>query len=366
MAYLLTSATGVDDLLNQLGVFAAANGWTVQYNASGQLGVYKGDCKVALGKRTSTPDINRQMLRSGGTVVDTPIAGTLCTAFSGTDVFSGHTGAPALTVNYVWTNDWNGPFTEVHFLSGADNDYIHVFARTVATSPRIDDRWSCLSFGFLDQVGMSGPKIPYLTGTWFEFWENSSSPTSNNYSPNRPSSSGSFPSNAQSTSGSASTGHSFAFGAIGNGSQLQYFSSHFGIISGFLDESIFASPPSVAYGQLGNRHVHDKNSNIRSTTPYAMVGDIANFASPQLTVLGNTLIPAMCFYGTSHNLPLCFLGQYPGMRWFDMTNLSAAEEFEVNTDTWIVFPFKQKNSESEVANTGPINTWKYGYAILKE
>lgn len=368
MAYQLTSAVGCNDLLNKLGLFAASIGWTVEWNAGGQLGLTYGNLHAAIGKRVSTPDIPRQMLISGGTPNDTPIVGTLASAFSVTQTyFGGHTGAPGgsnqTSSSHVWTNDWYGPFSEVHFISGPNNSYIHVIARTPWVSPRVDDRWSMLSLGLLDVVGATIPACPYLTGAWFEWWENSSNPAAYNYSPNKLDRSWSSLA-ATFTSNSDGTGHAHSFGITG-GSNFLADNVHLRMISGVLDTSLFLGIPDVAYSQLANVRIFNNNAGIRSSNSVNFSNDIINFATPIISSIGNTMVPMDAFYGTSYLTPFCHLGQFPGVRMIRMTNLEPGDQFSVNLETWIVFPIKKKGSESDSGVSAGVNTWNYGYAFLK-
>ena len=370
MAYLLTTATDGNDLLDKLGTFAAAHGWTVAYKSIGttsQLGLNKGNCFVALGTRA---DITRQMLNAGGTVTDKPIVGTLASALDGgASYYGGHTGAPGGTsqtsTNHVWTNDWKGPFSEVHFISGPNNDYIHVIAKTVWLTPRIETRYSFLSFGLLDMVGATVPAVPYLTGTWFEFWENNASPTNSNYKPNRADATGSYPSAAAGTSSSASTGHVYAFNMANIDGNVAE-NVHYRLPSGVIDTALFSSVPAVARAQPISRKVFNKNSDVRVTTGFNAMDDLANFAAPLISSIGLPMIPINCLYGAGYTSTICHLGQFPGVRAVNMTNLEPDEEFVVNLDTWITFPIKCKGTEANSAVFAGANTWINGYAFLKE
>ena len=168
MTYQLSTSTGALNLLAQIATFAGSVGWTVDYSVSGQIGMHKGACYVALGVRTTTPSFSRQMLHSGGSVTDEPIVGALCTVMTGTQNYYSHPGSLGSTynsVNHVWTNDWYGPFSEVHMFADTSGNHIHVIARTGMTTPRVDSRYSMLSFGFLDGAGMTTPAVPYVTGS---------------------------------------------------------------------------------------------------------------------------------------------------------------------------------------------------------
>jgi hypothetical protein len=367
---VLTGLTTTADLLDAISDFAIAEGWTSSFATTTAIGLHKGDCFVAIGKRTTTPDISRVMLANGGTITDTPLVMTLATALAGGSGYISHADEPGgsslSSTNHIWTNDWNGPFNEVHMFSGASGNYIHVVARTITSTGRLDDRFSHLSFGFLDGQEMTTDPVAYATGMWYEFWEANASGANSAYAPNKPGNTGA--NNMTGTTNNADTGHHYPYNLIaGPASGSDYLESqcHFRVNS-FLDSTYFSSSPIIAYNQIAALKIVGKNADNRVSDTNNMLMDFASVIAPMNTSLGLPLIPLPAFYGNSMIAPMCYLGQFPNVRYVDMTNLDPGDEIIINTKTWKVFPLKQKNNEGGINYLPSINTWKYGLAFLKE
>jgi len=360
MAYLATTAADRFALFNAIASFAGTLGWTVNWNVTtnnGQLGLSKGNTLVAIGARQTTPVVVRQMLAQGGTINDVPLLGTLATAFSGTQaVWGGHTGAPggstSTSHSHVWFNDFYGPFTNVFLFSNANGDYIHVVAQT-------GSRYSMFSFGLLDNAGMTTNRSSYLTGTWFEFWENSANPaTTGNtgYQANKPGSSGAW--QPSSTSISVSGGHFFLFGGRSYGNESTV-NSHCRPAPGVVDAAIF---PSIASVVNGCRH------SITHTNSWGDVDTFVRYMHPSMfgalpTSIGLPLMDMP--YIAPFTGPNMFFGNYPDVRSVWIDNVAPGEELNVNGDIWKVFPVKQKGTLAAVNAEIGINSWSYGYAFRK-
>lgn len=368
MAFLLTSALNANALIAKIHSFAVANGWTSGFNVTGHMGVSKGNCFAAIGVRGT---YSRRMLNAGGTVQDAVIAGTLCTAFVGSTYYGSHTNSPggssSTSDNFVWTNDWVGPFSQVYLFSGPNNDWIHVIARQQPTTPRIDDRVSMISFGLLDNVGMTTPRCAFMTGMCYEFWENNASITSTSYRCNRPNTSGSFPSNISSgTSSSATPGHQYPFNiGVGSNSSQIVENNHFHIPAGVANTVIFPSLSPVVFNQLRTMNLFGFPLDMRNSATWNPLYQFGFTTSELNSSIGLALLPFPVFIGTSFRLPFFCIGEYPGVRYCDISNLELGEEFPVNGQTWVAFPFKSKSSEAAVGTTPGITTWKYGLAFLK-
>lgn len=360
MAYLATTATDRFALFTAIASFATANGWTIAWNVAtdnGQLGLHKGTTFVAIGARSTGPSISRNMLFTGGTVNDVPLQATLATALNGTQkVWGGHTGAPAgTTANSnlnVWSNDWEGPFTNVFLFSNATGDYIHVIAQNGA-------RYCMLSFGLLDNSGLTTNRSSYLAGSWFEFWENSASPTNAAFGPNRPSKVGSWaPSN---NSINLNIGHHFMF--MGRGSDSSGINDqnvHIRPGASVVNTGIFTTNPLIWNGAKPLMNMFD--SRLATTSWSRFLPGVMLNALP--TTIGLPLMDLPVIspqpYGTS-----MFFGAYPDVRFVWMEDLAPGQELDVNGNIWKVFPFKQKGAESAVAIDPAINTWGYGLAFRK-
>lgn len=364
MAYLATTATDRFALFTAIASFATANGWTVNWNVltnNGQLGLSKGTTFVAIGARSTTPVISRQMLFTGGTVNDVPLLGTLASAFTGTQtVWGNHTGAPggnsATSSNHVWTNDWEGPFTNVFLFSNATGDYIHVIAQ-------IGARYSMLSFGLLDNAGLTTNRSSYLTGTWYEFWENVNNPANSAYGPNRPAKSGSWSGGANGTSSSLNIGHHFAFlgRAVGN-SGLTDTNVHIRPGASVVNPALFAGAnnPVIWNGIKPLVSFYDTRNQSENWTRYLQL----NMLNALPTTIGLPLMD-LPVIGPQPWVPSMFFGTFPDVRAIWMEDLAPGQELDVNGNIWKVFPCKQKGNEEAVAVSPGINSWGYGLAFRK-
>jgi hypothetical protein len=363
MAYLATTATDRFALFTAIANFASANGWTVNWNLTtnnGQLGLSKGTTFVALGARQTTPSISRQMLLTGGTVNDVPILGTLASSFSGTQtVWGNHPGAPgtnnATSTLHVWTNDWEGPFTNVFLFTNATGDYIHVIAQ-------IGARYSMLSFGLLDNSGLTTNRSSYLTGTWYEFWENIANPASVNFGPNKPGKTGSF-GGTSGTSSSLNIGHHFMFLGRGNGnSGLNDANTHIRPGASVVNTALFsgANNPVIWNGTKPLVSFYDTRNQTESWVRYLQM----NMFNALPTTIGLPLmdLPAVA---PQSAVPSMFFGAYPDVRAVWMEDLAPGQELDVNGNIWKVFPCKQKGNEDAVNVSPAINTWGYGLAFRK-
>lgn len=363
MAYLATTATDRFALFTAIAGFAVTNGWTVNWNVltnNGQIGLSKGTTFVAFGARASTPVISRQMLYTGGTVNDVTFGGNLCTGFTATQNFYGnHPGAPGgssgTSGNSVWTNDWEGPFTNVFLFSNATGDHIHVIAQT-------GSRYSMLSFGLLDNAGLSTARSSYFTGTWFEFWENTSNPASSSFGPNRPSKGGAW-ANTTGTSSSANVGHHFMMLGRSNGSSGQAdTNTHIRPGTGVVDPLLFSGAANPAVWN-GNRMIMDMYDGRQGTSSWTRLMQGA-FYNAIPTSIGLPLMDLPAIAPMTY-VNAMFFGNFPDVRAVWMEDLAPGQELDVNGDIWVCFPSKQKGSAAAVGTDPAVNSWGYGLAFLK-
>jgi len=362
MAYQATTASDRFALFTAISSFAVANGWTQAYNVAtnnGQLGLSKGTTFVAIGARSVTPAISRQMLHTGGTVNDVPLMAGLSTALNGATqaVWGGHTGAVASAVNsplFVWMNDFEGPFTNVFLFSNATGDYIHVICQ-------IGSRYSMLSFGLLDNAGLTTNRTSYLTGTWYEFWENNASPANAAFGPNQPGKTGSW--SPSSTSNNLNIGHHFMFlgrGAASDG--ILDTNVHLRPGSGVVNGAIFTTNPTIWQGAKQLMAFNNIRNQTNSWSRYMQGG----FFNSIPTTIGLPLMDLPVVSPQDYR-PAMFFGAYPDVRSVWIEDLAPGQELDVNGNIWKVFPCKQKGNAENVLNAGApgINTWGYGLAFRK-
>lgn len=362
MAYQLTSASGWRDLLAVIRTFALANGWTSVYDqiaAKGQMGISKGNCRVAIGATRNsgdTADANtfaRSDLVNGGTQADAEINLALASALvAGTTRYWGHTGSLVTTSgdsDRVIVNDLAAAtFPNVWLFSPADGNAISVVVQSAA------DRYTSFSFGELDVRGLDQPRCGYAVGSFFTFWPNNSNINSTGYAPNDLS----------------SASHSWGF--LG-----EQASSNIFIPTGLLN--LAYTWGITAPAMVGNVLPTIRPSMNRLTTRAATLSqnsaaqllDFFMAVNNQQTTGGIPLhsLPIMFENGNTETGIMAWLGEIPDVKLVNMQGLSPGQEIRYASDIWTVFPWKQKgsadNARLAVNPTQFPNTIDYGLAFKK-
>ncbi len=362
MPYLKTSSTEWRNLMTAIKDFAVTtNGWTLDYDdisdggsgLEGQCGISKGNCKLTFGQRLSTPNDDAFYTKtqgvSGGTVQDAALFFAVNHSITGSlhqfwghpngttnnNIITGDTDADAVELN-----DVAGPMSEVHMFSDSSGGHINVVIKSS------EFRWTHLSFGVLDDIGMTTPNVGYVCATDWEWWEDGASPSSLDC--NRP----------------ASAQHKIGH-FMGPGDNMLLFIPDLVVDPAldFTDDDFQTSETRI---------IHD----ITATPSDALSG--ADYMIQHFLFLDNPTTSG----GTSlHALPVMHnstlgslfhthLGILPKVRLVSMAGHAAGDEITLSGDTWIVFPLKQignqENTATEAFPTKEPNSIEYGFAYLKE
>lgn len=347
MGYQLTSSTGPKDFLSKLATFAAANGWTVEYDASagagangGQIALSKENCHIAIGERSSTenpinvtdsypePDVTRQDYR-----LYAALSNSINT---GNQAFWNHPGSIVTTAtdsDRVQLNDC-GPASELHFFS--NDDSIWAVLRTNG------EQYTNFGFGHLDRKGMTTPKTAFVASTSHEWWEDFQTRKAD----------------------LDESGHVMWIRTSAKSMQLR-------VVSGTVD---------TAYGYESGTFITDASRihaflffNQRTpelpTTSNARGGVIAHYGQVRNTPTtgGVALMSVPIFFkvNTNSDSAHTYLGDLPQVRLCDVTDVSIAEALLYGTDEYLPFPVKRRAPWGS-SYIGQPSTYGLGVAFLKE
>lgn len=358
MAFQQTSASDWRDLIAVITVFAVNQGWTKVYDEienNGQVGLSKGNCKVAIGEylnSDATPrnPISRTDKLNGGTVDDALVFFMVVPEFeTGLFSYKGHPGSRLTSTTTTTTvysvNDLVGPFSNVWLYSNSTGDYVHVVVQSTA------ERYTHASFGNVDTKGMTAEAPGYSAGLYHEWWPDDDNINDIGYGANNWEYDGP---------------HDFGF--VGRGTNGQLY-----IPDGVLDPAV--GFPSGELVGLVHKTVYGANEEsdhlVNNTSDCAIINYFAAIHN-QLTTGGVPLTSLPAMYGNSTNPgsnPVTFLGEFPDVRLVDISNLNPAQEIKFGSEVWQVFPIKRKTPTSE-ANRGDnvqpgVSTTYWGLAYKK-
>lgn len=355
MAYSLTSANTVRELLAAIVVFAGAQGWTVEYNNAststgngGQIALSSGSCHIAIGENS----FNANPIAVTGGQQDAAIFMALATSINtGISRYWGHPGSIVTTgndVDSVVINDVLGPMTEVHFFG--NSEYVWCVVRSAAA------RYTSFGFGLLNNMGMTGPRVAFCCGGFFPWYDNLvpggfgfqrraivQSNAGNIYWPSM---------NQQSV-----------------GTLLSRSGCAFFVPSGFVDTSIgFPSGdimPSLTLMETISWFNNQQGVNITGVnmTAYMLDFAIGNLVRNQPVTGGIPLfeIPALMWKDLTLDA-LVVLGTIPGVRTVNIRDVEPSEEQLYGSEVWKFFPWKQKGLSTD---TNQCNTYSNGFAFQK-
>lgn len=368
MAHTQTSGTTRKDILSAIKTFATANGWTATYDdisASGNLGLTKGNCAVALtdgGTTTPVDAIN------GGTVTDGFIFCALGTSLTLSNKnYFGHPGSIAATAGAgngrCTINDLAGPFSNIWLYANSTGDYIHVVIQSSSS------RYTYFGFGTLNMLGQTVSPVAFLVTTQWGWWPNATPVTASNYSPNNPAA---F--SAVSPGNTSFQGHQVGF-LWETSTQERGF--HLRIPAGVLDggagftttDRCIASFVELAFNRVALLS-QGAQSGLISGGSIALPCD-AIMALPNVpTTGGATLWSVPCLFSEAATPSpgiYTHLGDLPDFRLTAMGGLNAQDTYTIGSDSWQVFPWKHKDIFSNTRNgatpTQFANSINYGIAI---
>jgi len=303
MAYETGTASGVNDLLDKLRLFALANGWTVDnyntrsdglgqallMNKSGLFVAILSDT-VSTGNSSSPPNFMQTYTYPGPYVGATPNI------------------AQAGKTNTSTTDRLAGPFTAYHFVAGAA--YLHAIVEVVP------GRFAHFGVGALDKAG-GGTPCAYSYGTNWNF-----DPLYTN---------------------SIVAGHAIPFES-NNGSQP--------------GGNVRADSDGIT-----PRNFEIRNSGSTRAvggflyTNFGLAQHMMRVGPSALTGRA-TLAPAIIMIERTPGV-FSFAGSVPDFRFVRIDNMAAGDVLTIGADQWKCFPIVRKNGPAGVENSGA-----YGYAYL--
>lgn len=356
MAYSLTSANTIRELLAAIVTFASANGWTVEYNNAatstgngGQIALSSGTCHVAIGEASAAAN---PVVVTGGpdAYMSMALADSINTGIS---QFWGHPGSPVTSSNdadAVSVNDLLGPMTEVHFFG--NSEYVWCVVRSGAA------RYTSFGFGLLNNVGMTGPRVAFLCGGFFP-WYDSSVP--GGFVVQRRSA---VVNTAGNTFWPSMHTNSVGYLATRSSSYCRVPDGFLDTTLGFPDGNVFAGPDlldTIAFFNAQQGVVTNGINAVAYLLDFA-VGDITR---NQPVTGGITMfeVPVLMWRDLTADATLCVLGTIPAVRLVNVNDLEPAEEQTYGTEIWKYFPWKQKGLVSDIDQC---NTYGNGFGFLKD
>lgn len=241
-------------------------------------------------------------------------------------------------------NDWHGPFPNVWFF--ATNKYCHVVAQ-VATN-----RYNHMSFGSLDDRGISPFPIAYFCGIFYKFWADNIPTNHNNFAPN-------------------------AMDKVGNPHYYGHYHApnntyyHVGFPDNVLETSLgFGDGPvSTNGGLLQTSQLMPLYSQaVTGANAFGYALDFIPAIENQSATGGVPIIPIpWAIYAGDGGL--CWLGELPNMGACQLNGLSAGQTISYAGDEWLVFPLKQLGLADHTKYGGnpmrDVNTVNHGFAYKK-
>lgn len=330
MAYETGSAASPAQFITALATFCQSNGWNiVLMNQDDRFFLEKGICKLAL-----------QVVAGYG------LAGGLCTDF---DTDKG----PLQQPGYPGRNQWidgdhmamdvigQYPILSYHFF--AEANYVHAVVE-VSVGNTFSGVYCHMGFGLIDQGNLTHGGVAFAGGSKQEYTKNPSYPLND------------------STRQAFNNTEKFAWAGLG---------SH----RAWADDAVPAHFPRTVgdvlpsyqngYGTMLNYRypssapVTNSNSS-RGRLNQALVKASAPAYSGRAPMFGT---PCMI----SHSGQLCYVGDYPGIRFLMMDGLVPGEEIDMAGEIWKVFPPRRQTPWDQVLNLNydAPTSGQYGIAYKK-
>lgn len=321
MAYETASANDPDDLLDKLRVFAAANGWTIDYSgerlAAGGAADGSGLDMLALHKGSAFFVLYHDN-SSSTTTNPTPRirAYTYPGPWVAANGFAAQVGLTAI----IGANNVPGTYVAYHFFTDSAQTYLH--AAIEVTS----GRFSHFGIGTMDKAGV-GDIIPYAFGlawNWSTTYINSAG---SQYHGIPWDSFGTLPSYAGTVLRANSDGVSprnFELRGSGGSSERAH---------GGWRSNTDAGKPCL------QRLVNIGPSDLSGRAP---------------------LLPLIALVERSSDV-YSFAGTVPDMRLVRMDNLAPGDVMTIGADDWKVFPIVRKNGTVGIENS---DAWGYAYKVV--
>lgn len=311
MAYETASATGVNDLLDKLGIFAAANGWAIDYSGA----------RTNPGGASQGNGLNALAIRKGGLyfvfyhhtanpTTDNPAPRVYGYTYQGPWVASNGTDAQANRSNASATNNLVGPYQAYHFFTDPAQTYLHVALEVVA------GRYAHFGCGTMQSTG-SGSPIVYVHGTYWTY-------------------------NATYINNATSNYHFYPFDAhvqqAGTTTGTQIRADSDGVVPRYFSLNNNETGTSWAW------------SGFRASSSKAY-----NFSQMQLrasSITGRTvLVPPIVTIARASSANRSLIGVPRDLRYLRIDNLPPGEVLTIGADNWRTFPVMRKNGSAGMENS---------------
>lgn len=166
MAYETATASGVNDLLDKLRVFAIAHGWTIDYHGprtnAGGASQGNGLNALALRKNGTSWVLYHATTYSGVPVAFTPGPWIVGYLYDGAWTASNGTDAQSRSSARVLCNNLPGPYVGYHFFSDPAQTYLHVAVEVVS------GRYAHFHIGQFERAALTGSPA-YAAATNYSF-----------------------------------------------------------------------------------------------------------------------------------------------------------------------------------------------------
>lgn len=323
MPYETGTATNLQDLLNKLGTFAGANGWTVHFSGARTGGAGTSGHALIL-SRGDVQGLLRSNNSAGSPTTDPGpyMEGVLWSgAYNAASTESQPNPSAALFTNWM-----AGPYVAYHAftpLAATGRHYLHVVVEVQSGTFRH------FGIGQLRRFG-SYTNGTYAHGTSMSF----------NTSPAYINTANSF--------------HGYPFNNIANGTAPG---------GGVTIRADFdgVSPRYCTVGSSGTVGRVWSGFVQSSNAPSGNFGTLA-LAGPSAFTGRAPLLPLLCFVQRDTTDQLRHPVGFPeDLRYVSIDNFQPGDTITLGADTWMLFPAVRKGA----ANTGPVgvqNSWRYGYA----
>lgn len=318
MSYETASATGPNDLLDKLRVFALANGWTVDYNggrtnpggglqagSNNAIAMNKGGLYVVLYQDTSSNTTGNPTPRVACYTYPGPWV-----AATGSDVQTNKTTTTA-------ANNMNGPYSAYHFFTDPARNYLHVAVEVVP------GRFSHFHVGTLDKAG-GGQAVAYNAALTWNF---STSPLY--------------------TSDPTTVQHSIPFD--------DYLSSNFSTAIRVDSDGVAPRNQVLDSGSSTNG-----KGGWRAGSIYGLAEDMMiNVRASEITGRA-PLVPLIVMSSRTSGV-YSIVGTPYDLRAINLDNLAPGEVITIGSDQWKVFPVIRKNGASGIENSAAQG---YAYRLI--
>lgn len=316
MAYATSSATNVDGVLDAFRLFAIAQSWTVNTHESITDGMWlhlsKGTAHFDLYTDNDPPSnsYSPDMMIKGATGYD---AGQTHLTQPGA-----RTDTQVQQVNDLFA----GPFVSHHLFGGSD--FIHCVVEVSS------GRFVHFGIGTLEKAGTYGGG-EYLYG---ERW---------------------YLDSASYTADPASAQHYYPFAS--NGGQVRFDENDLSGSDTYKDWALIAISADSYASSLHAICFNQVTSPVPAAPMWQNVTRQPNYFNGM-----SMLIPFTIACGRTSNL-ISILGAPKELRYINIKYLAASQELTLGSDTWLIFPVKQKG-EKIVYGLTPVSGW-HGIAYKK-